>query len=180
MQTPVLARIVPCSLGFLAVATTEIGVCAVRLGDDETSLRETLDIEYSNLQFVDHDARLNTFIEAITRELSGESEDRVLDVPLDLRGTDFQREVWRALQTVPRGETRTYTQLAQMVGKPSAVRAVASACAANGIALLVPCHRIVRRDGSLSDFRWDTSRKAKLLQLEGAIPQAETRQLSLL
>ena len=178
-MTSIFARIVPCSMGFLLVATTETGICAVRLGDDENTMRDVLNNEYSNVCFVEDDARLNQFIEIIARSID-ENEDRVLDLPLDLRGTDFQREVWQTLRTVPRGQTRTYTQLAEMIGKPSAVRAVASACAANGVALLVPCHRIVRRDGSLSDFRWSVSRKAKLLHLEGAVPHTETSQLSLL
>lgn len=165
------ARVVPCALGFLLVVRSDKGLRAVRLGDLESELQTQLTKEFASATLCDDDAQLNTDIAQLLRHLDG--EDRVLDLVLDVSGTPFQRDVWRALQQIPFGETRSYTQIAQAVGKPQAVRAVGGACAANGVALVVPCHRVLRADGSLNGFRWSTSRKAQLLR-------REQQQLSLL
>lgn len=164
MSETLLFDTVPCPLGFLFVASTSRGLCAVRLGDSDEELERALRIEYSKCDLQRDKTALRPTTQTLLQHLDGQI--RVLDLDLDAHGTDFQWRVWRALQTIPFGETRSYTQLAQMIEQPQAVRAVASACAANSLALVIPCHRIVRNDGSLSGFRWNTSRKAELQRRE--------------
>jgi AraC family transcriptional regulator, regulatory protein of adaptative response / methylated-DNA-[protein]-cysteine methyltransferase len=150
--------VVPSRHGRLLVATTERGVCAVTLGDRPEALEKALRAEFPDA-FVQHDAALELLAERIE---AGSADG----VALDLRGTPFQREVWGELQRIPVGETRTYTDVAAALGRPSAVRAVASACASNHVGLLVPCHRVLRRDGGLGGFRWGIERKRALLATE--------------
>ena len=161
---PLFFDIVPCPLGFLLVASTARGLCAVRLGDSADELEAKLREEFPDLTLIHDESALHAATQTLLQHLNG--QNRVLDLPLDVRGTDFQWRVWRALQTIPWGETRSYTQIAQMIEQPKAVRAVAGACAANSLALVIPCHRVVRNDGSLSGFRWDPSRKAELQRHE--------------
>lgn len=151
-------------LGLLLVATTAQGVCAVYLGDGEAALREALDAEFPRATItrgVDHD----DWVAAAVAVASGQAGE---DVPLDLQGTAFQQRVWQALRAIPRGQTRTYTELAEMIGQPTAIRAAARACATNKVSLLVPCHRVVGSNASLTGYRWGMQRKQRLLELEGA------------
>lgn len=162
-------RVVRSSLGKVLVAATARGVCAVKLGDNAETLEGELADEYPRATLVrarGSDEEFGAWVEAIVRfvDRNGDSPS----VPVDVTGTAFQWRVWRALQAIPRGETRSYTEVAAAIGKPAAVRAVASACANNRVALVIPCHRVVRSDGSLSGYRWGPERKRKLLEREQA------------
>ncbi len=149
----------PSPLGLLLVATTAHGVCAVYLGDSEATLRAALDAEFPRAT-ITRGVDRNEWVAAAVAVASGQALE---DVPLDLQGTAFQQRVWLALRAIPRGETRTYAQLAAMIGQPTAVRAAARACATNKVSLLVPCHRVVGSDASLTGYRWGVERKRRLL-----------------
>jgi AraC family transcriptional regulator of adaptative response/methylated-DNA-[protein]-cysteine methyltransferase len=149
-------------LGTVLAATTPKGVCAVKLGDDAAKLEHLLAEEFSAAELV-KDA-LPELRSRILDFISGHGN--LARVPMDIRGTVFQRRVWQALRAIPRGETRTYTQIAREIGAPAAVRAVGSACGANPVALVVPCHRAVRTDGGLGGYAWGLKRKKELLALE--------------
>lgn len=151
-------------LGTLLVAVTERGVCAVHLGASEPALVEALAKEFPAADRVRDDAALARWAARVAEAAEGAAPA----VPLDLRGTAFQLRVWRALQEIPRGETRSYAEVAAGIGQPGAARAVARACAANRVALLVPCHRVVRGDGTRSGYRWGAERKRTLLAAEAA------------
>ena len=155
--------IVDSPLGRLLVAATERGVCAVSLGDD-TVLESTLLGEYPAAQIQRDDTHLHQWVSAILDYLNGWQPH--LDLPVDVQATAFQRRVWQELQNIPYGETRSYSEVARAIGSPKAVRAVANACANNPAALVIPCHRVVREDGSLGGYRWGIQRKAALLQQE--------------
>jgi len=146
------------------VATNERGVCAVKLGDHAGELERILFDEFSAANVVRDDQAHGDWVQAILDFVAG-SEPH-LDLPLDVRATAFQKQVWQALQKIPYGETRTYSDIARSIGQPSAVRAVATACGANPAALVVPCHRIVRSDGGLGGYRWGIERKRELLAQE--------------
>ena len=163
-QTSVLYTIVPCSLGFVLAASAGQGLCAVHLGDSEEQLATLLAKDYPVTRLEPNQDDLRRWAGVLQDYLRG--VQRALDLPLDMGGTEFQRRVWRALQAIPYGSTRTYTQLAEELGKPTATRAVASACAANTLALAIPCHRALREDGSLSGYRWGLARKDALLTME--------------
>ena len=152
----------PTPLGLVLVATTETGVCAVYLGDSEEGLRTALEAEFPRATIVAGVGRPE-WVTAAVAVASGQAGE---DVPLDLQGTAFQQRVWLALRAIPRGETRTYAELAAMIGQPTAVRAAARACATNKVSLLVPCHRVVGSDASLTGYRWGVERKRRLLELE--------------
>lgn len=152
-------------LGRLLVAATGRGVCAVTLGDNDAALEAALRREYPRATIEPAGEGLREWVEAIVAYLEG-ARPR-LPLPLDLPATDFQRRVWQALQEIPYGATRSYRELAEAIGAPTAARAVARACASNRVALLIPCHRVVRGDGDLSGYRWGRERKRKLLELEG-------------
>lgn len=156
--------VAPCELGFLLVATTETGVCAVALGDDESALETELRAEFYAAQIERDDARLSEPLQIVNRILAGEIAPH--DLTLDVRATAWQARVWRELRAIPRGETRSYAQVAQALETPTASRAVARACATNPVALVVPCHRVVRGDGNLAGYRWGVERKKRLLELE--------------
>jgi len=149
-------------LGTLLIAATADGVCAVYLGDGEPTLTSALEAEFPRATRVRGEVR-REWVDAAVAVASGQAGE---DVPLDLQGTAFQQRVWRALREIPRGETRSYAQLASMIGQPSAVRATARACATNKVSLLVPCHRVVGSDASLTGYRWGVERKRRLLDLE--------------
>ena len=155
-------------LGRLLVAATERGVCFVTLGDADRALEASLRREYPEALLEKDAGALAAWTDAIARSLAGPVD--LSAIPLDLRATTFQRRVFEALRRIPRGETRTYAQLAEAIGKPSAVRAAASACARNPVALVVPCHRIVRTDGALGGYRWGVDRKRALLKNESGRP----------
>jgi AraC family transcriptional regulator of adaptative response/methylated-DNA-[protein]-cysteine methyltransferase len=151
---------VPTALGVVLVAATERGVCSVMLGDDAAALEATLRREYPAAQIERGDDALCRWGGAVVARLAGDEAERL---PLDVRGTTFQLRVWEALQRIPRGSTRTYSDIAREIGKPSAARAVARACATNPVSVLIPCHRVVREDGDLGGYRWGLERKRKLL-----------------
>jgi AraC family transcriptional regulator of adaptative response/methylated-DNA-[protein]-cysteine methyltransferase len=146
------------------VARTDKGVCAVRLGDDEAILEDSLRSEFFAATLTRDDKGLRTEIEAVLGHLSGQEPNPAL--PLDVRATAFQWRVWQGLRAIPRGETRSYAQLAAELGQPTAARAVARACATNPIAIVNPCHRVIGSDGNLRGFRWCLERKKKLLENE--------------
>ncbi|MEP7148350.1 MAG: bifunctional DNA-binding transcriptional regulator/O6-methylguanine-DNA methyltransferase Ada [Acidobacteriota bacterium] len=151
-------------LGKLLVAATERGICAVSFGDDEESLRRELSDEFFAAEIEDNDEGLKDAVRAIAKSLDGEKT--ILTLPLDLRASAFQMRVWAELRKIPYGETRSYAQVAEAVGNPKAVRAVARACATNPVALVNPCHRVVGSDGKLSGYRWGIERKKALLEKE--------------
>jgi AraC family transcriptional regulator of adaptative response/methylated-DNA-[protein]-cysteine methyltransferase len=150
------------SLGVVLIAATEKGLCSVKLGDDPASLKKILVQEFSQAEVIE--APLPALKARIVAFINGEGS--LARVPLDIRGTVFQRRVWDELARIPRGETRTYREIARAIGAPEAVRAVGSACGANPVALVVPCHRAVRTDGGLGGYAWGLARKKKLLALE--------------
>jgi AraC family transcriptional regulator of adaptative response/methylated-DNA-[protein]-cysteine methyltransferase len=154
------------SLGQVLVAETDAGVAAVLFGADPAELIADLTARFPGARIEPGIVRLDgvlTVIESPARGIAG---------PLAVSGTDFQRRVWTALTAIPAGETRSYTEIARAIGAPAAVRAVAGACAANPIAVLIPCHRVVRGDGTLSGYRWGVERKRALLDRERALAQA--------
>ena len=153
-----------CWLGRLLVAVTEKGVCQIAIGDDDAGLRSKLLATFPAAEEVTSDDSLAKLLAEVVAVV--ESPRKTVPFPLDIQGTVFQRRVWQALQAIPPGETRTYRQLAAEVGRPSAVRAVASACAANTLAVAIPCHRVLRSTGAISGYRWGPERKGKLLERE--------------
>ncbi len=151
-------------LGPILVASSERGVCAILFGDDPAVLIDDLQRRFPRAQLVGGD---RSYEQLVARVLGLVQQPRAaFDLPLDLRGTVFQRRVWRALSRIPAGTTLTYTELARRIGAPKAIRAVAGACAANAIALAIPCHRVVRSDGNLAGYRWGVERKRALLKRE--------------
>lgn len=151
-------------LGLVLMAATVRGLCFLQFGTSEDELLASLKNEFSAATLAQNLEPLLVWIDALQKYAEGSTTD--LDVSLDMDGTTFQLAVWRYLRKIPAGQTCTYTQVAEAIGQPKAVRAVARACAANKIALAIPCHRVVRRDGSLSGYRWGIERKQKLLQKE--------------
>jgi len=151
-------------LGRLLVAVTERGVCSVTMGDTDIQLEKTLKSEFSEANIERADAALRKTVATILKRLS--STGPHLDLPLDIRATAFQRQVWEKLRTIPVGQTMSYGEVAKSLGNPGAVRAVGRACATNPIAVVIPCHRVVREDKSLGGYRWGLDRKKKLLEQE--------------
>lgn len=151
-------------LGRVLVAGTVKGISAIYLGESEEDLQATLRREYPAATISKNPAQVSQWVRQLVRHLSGEQPD--LDLPLDVKATAFQRRVWEALQQIPRGSTRSYSDLARAIGLPRGQRAVARACATNPAAILIPCHRIVREDGGLGGYRWGIKRKQALLNAE--------------
>lgn len=150
--------------GRVLLAANDMGVCALFVGDSAAQLLAELQDDFPTAKIVrSSDARLKDWIDATLAWLRDGTNPRI---PLDLHGTDFQLRVWRALQTIPRGVTKTYSDIARQIGSPRAVRAVANACAGNRIALLVPCHRVVRRGGGLGGYRGGVQHKQAMLDAE--------------
>jgi AraC family transcriptional regulator of adaptative response/methylated-DNA-[protein]-cysteine methyltransferase len=165
------------ALGTALVATTERGICMVELGRAERELQETLQAEFPRAQLQRVDAGRDEFLaprlHEVAARLAGHAPPRPQDaLAVDLIGTAFQKKVWDALMRIPLGETRSYAGLATELGQPAAARAVASACARNRVAILVPCHRVIRGDGSLGGYRWGLPLKQRLLQRERAAVSA--------
>ncbi len=156
--------IVDSRLGKLMVAATERGICSVSFGDDEAGLVDELEKEFFAAAIENNDSMLKEAVTAILKSLDGEKT--ILSLPLDLRASAFQLRVWSELRKIPRGETRSYGQIAAKLGNPNAVRAVARACATNPVALVNPCHRVIAADGKLSGYRWGIERKKQLLEAE--------------
>jgi len=159
----------PTPLGVLLVAASERGVCSVALGDRESTLANDLRAEFPQAAIERVDAGRDEWLAITIARVSAQIGSGVApdaSVPVDIRATAFQWRVWQALQRIPRGQTRSYAQIAQEIGAPRAVRAVASACARNRLAVVVPCHRVIRADGSLGGYRWGLARKRELLERE--------------
>lgn len=154
------------SLGAILVAESDKGICAVSLGDDPDDLVRELQDRFPRATLIGGDAAFEKRVAEVVGMV--ETPGKGSDLPLDIRGTAFQQRVWTALRQIPAGQTLSYAELADRIGDPKAVRAVAGACAANTLAVLVPCHRIVRTDGSLSGYRWGVERKRTLLTREAS------------
>ena len=156
-----------CSLGSILVARSDRGVCAIQLGDDPDALARELQDRFPNARLIGGEPEFERLVARVVGLV--EAPGIGLDLPLDLRGTAFQQRVWQALRRVHAGETVSYTELARRIGAPKSVRAVGQACAANALAVAIPCHRVVRNDGALSGYRWGVERKRALLEREGAL-----------
>ncbi len=154
------------SLGAVLVAATEKGVAAILLGDDPEALVRDLQDRFPRAKLVGGDAAFERTVARVVGFI--EAPGRRFDLPLDIRGTAFQQQVWQALRAVPAGRTASYAEIANAIGRPSAVRAVAQACATNPLAVAIPCHRVVRTDGGLSGYRWGVARKRALIAREAA------------
>lgn len=150
-----------CSLGALLVAATDIGVCAILLGDDADMLVRDLQDRFPHAELTGGDSSFEQWVARVVGFI--ETPALGLDLPLDIRGTVFQQRVWQALRRIPAGSTASYSEIAERIGSPRAARAVAQACAANTLAVAIPCHRVVRNDGTLSGYRWGVERKRALL-----------------
>jgi AraC family transcriptional regulator of adaptative response/methylated-DNA-[protein]-cysteine methyltransferase len=153
-----------CSLGSVLVAASEKGVCALFLGDDPDALARELQDRFPKANIVGADATFDRWISRVVGLV--EQPTCEFDLPLDIRGTAFQVRVWEALRQIPPGSTATYTEIARRIGLPNGARAVGAACAANHIAIAIPCHRVLRTDESLCGYRWGVERKAELLKRE--------------
>ena len=153
-----------CSLGAILVAASQRGVCAILLGDDPDALARDLQERFPRAELIGGDAGFERLVARVVGFV--EAPRRGLDLPLDIRGTAFQQRVWQALRQIPAGETVSYTQIAERIGAPESMRAVAGACAANCLAVAIPCHRVVRIDGGLAGYRWGVERKRALIERE--------------
>jgi len=153
-----------CELGRVLLAATDRGICALALGDTDDDLDAFLAAEFPGAELRRDNSGLAAWLEQVLRHLAGDEPH--LDLPLDVRATAFQRKVWEELRRIPYGETRTYQQVAQALGQPRAVRAVARACATNPASIVIPCHRVVGAGGKLTGYRWDIRRKKRLLERE--------------
>jgi len=155
-----------CSLGEILVAASMRGICAIALGDDADLLLRDLQDRFPRAVLIGGDAEFERLVAQVVAFV--ESPAPRLDLPLDVRGTAFQQKVWQVLRRIPPGKTMSYAEIARRIGMPKATRAVAGACAANTIAVVIPCHRVVRSDGTLSGYRWGVERKRALLAREAA------------
>jgi AraC family transcriptional regulator of adaptative response/methylated-DNA-[protein]-cysteine methyltransferase len=153
-----------CSLGSILVARSERGVCAILLGDDPDTLARDLQDRFPRATLIGGDSEFEQLVARVVGFV--EEPGLGLALPLDVRGTAFQQRVWQALRGIPAGKTASYTEIAGRIGSPTAVRAVAQACAANALAVAIPCHRVIRNDGGLSGYRWGVERKRALLERE--------------
>ncbi len=151
-------------LGHVIVAATDKGICRIAFGDDASTLIDELRATLANAQLIEDSAHIAPFISQIDAYLNGRRE--TIDLPLDVAATAFRQRVWNALRSIPYGETRSYTEIAEALGDPLAVRAVASACASNPVAIAIPCHRVIQKGGALAGYRWGLARKAALLDVE--------------
>ncbi len=156
--------ITDCELGRILVARTIKGLCNVAFGDNDAELEQNLKSEYPRAELVEDAAVLKTFVDEIIKHLAGKKKQ--LDLPLDIQATAFQMQVWELLRKIPYGETVSYSQIAELLGDKKKVRAVARACASNRVAVVIPCHRVVGKNGNLSGYRWGLERKKLLLKLE--------------
>jgi AraC family transcriptional regulator of adaptative response/methylated-DNA-[protein]-cysteine methyltransferase len=162
----VWAAAAKCSLGRVLVAATRRGVCAILLGDTDEQLFRELRTRFAQAKLCEPPRGFAALVKRIVCTVDGVRGAGAGALPLDIRGTAFQRRVWEALRAIPAGSTLSYAQLAARLGMPGAARAVASACAANPLAVAVPCHRVVSSDGSLAGYRWGIERKRRLIERE--------------
>lgn len=156
-----------CSLGAILVAQSDRGICAILLGEDPELLLRDLQDQFAKAHLIGGDAEFERLVAQVIGFV--EVPALGLNLPLDVRGTAFQERVWRALREIPPGATASYTDIAQRIGEPAAVRAVARACGANRLAVAIPCHRVLRRDGDISGYRWGVERKRELLRRESEV-----------
>src|SRR6266404_6687812 len=173
----IIYTIADCSLGRLLVAATARGVCSVALGDADSELITSLFAEYPKASIDSRDTvispSLNVWLSKVLEYLSGKTPR--IDLPLDIQATAFQWRVWEELRRIPLGDTRSYQEIAKAIGKPKAVRAVASACAGNHVALVIPCHRVIREDKNMGGYRWGLKRKEALLQNEKNLKSTKSK-----
>lgn len=153
-----------CALGAILVAASARGICAIAIGDDAEPLLIELQDRFPKARLIGDDPEFEKLVATVVGFV--ERPGIGLDLPLDVRGTAFQQRVWQALREIPAGQRVSYADIAERIGAPRAVRAVARACAANELAVAIPCHRVVRQDGALSGYRWGIARKAALLERE--------------
>lgn len=163
-DTEIFFAIAECSLGSILVAQSKKGVCSILIGDDPIALARDLQDQFPKATLVGAEPGYEDMVAKVVGLI--EHPEIGLDLPLDIRGTAFQQRVWKALQQIPPGTTATYSDIAKRIGMPKAVRAVAQACASNVLAVAIPCHRVIRTDGSLSGYRWGVERKSALLERE--------------
>jgi AraC family transcriptional regulator of adaptative response/methylated-DNA-[protein]-cysteine methyltransferase len=163
-NTEIRFAIGECSLGAILVAQSDRGVCAILMGDDPDELARDLQDRFPRAKLIGDNGEFEQLVAKVVGFV--EAPGIGLDLPLDVRGTAFQQRVWQALRAIPAGETASYTAIANRIGAPKSVRAVAQACAANPLAVAIPCHRVVRNDGRLSGYRWGVERKRALLEKE--------------
>ena len=154
-----------CALGSFLLAETDAGICALLFGSSSKERRTDLRRRFPRAVLVGEDADFQKRTDRLAQHLRTSLKSK--EIPLDLHGTAFQLRVWQTLQKIPAGQTATYSEIAQAIGRPGSARAVAAACAANNIAVLIPCHRVVRKDGNLAGYRWGMDRKQTLLSKEG-------------
>ena len=164
VDTEIRFAVGECSLGSILVAQSERGVCSIMMGDDPDALARELQNQFPRAKLIGGDAQFEEVVAQVVGLV--EAPGIGTDLPLDVRGTAFQQRVWQALREIPAGETVSYTELAKRIGAPQSVRAVAQACGANKLAVAIPCHRVVRNDGSLCGYRWGVERKRALLERE--------------
>ncbi len=155
-------------LGWVIVAATENGICSIEFGESPEALEQQIHHQFPQAKFCKDHLTFNQWVTQIIAFI--EMPQIGLNLPLDTQGTAFQQKVWQALQAIPVGNTLSYAELAQKIGNPKAVRAVASACASNQVAVVVPCHRVVGSNGKLTGYRWGIDRKQALLERESSIP----------
>lgn len=153
-----------CALGHVLVAASDRGIAAVLIGDDPIELERDLQKRFPRAGLVCGEETFSCMLEAVVRMI--EMPKRIFALPLDINGTNFQKKVWAALRAIPPGQTASYADIAKRIGMPKAVRAVAGACAANPLAIIIPCHRVGRSNGDISGYRWGIERKRALLKLE--------------
>jgi len=165
-NTEIRFAIGECSLGSILVARSTRGICAISLGDNPETLARELQDRFPHARLIGDDSEFAALVARVVGFV--EAPGVGLDLPLDVRGTAFQRRVWEALREIPHGGTASYAEIAQRIGAPKSVRAVAQACGANTLAVAIPCHRVVRQDGNLSGYRWGVQRKQALLEREAA------------
>lgn len=163
-DTDIFFAIGKASLGSILVAQSNKGVCSILIGEDPEALIRDLQDRFPRANLIGDEAGYEELVAKVVGLI--EQPGTSLDLPLDIRGTAFQQRVWNALQQIPPGTTATYTEIAKKIGMPKAVRAVAQACGANALAVAIPCHRVIKNDGSLSGYRWGVDRKRALLERE--------------
>ncbi len=168
--------VIDTALGLALVAATERGLCSITLGDSANALEAALREEFPRAELLQVEAGSDDFLAPRLREVAGMLQGQSGKLDIELIGTAFQQRVWQALMRIPPGQTLSYAQLAESIGRPSAARAVARACAQNRLAVIVPCHRIIRGDGSLGGYRWGLPRKQALLETERTAPQTRRAQ----
>lgn len=174
MDARIMFAVGQCSLGAILVACSDKGVCAIALGDDADALLHELQDRFPCAELVGGDTAFERLVARVVGLI--EVPNIGIDLPLDVRGTAFQQRVWQALRQIPAGQTASYAQIAEAIGSPRSVRAVAAACAANTLAVAIPCHRVVRSDGALSGYRWGVARKRELLEREAQLRNPDSPQ----